>query len=421
MAERPGRLDATLELFGDAAREILAHPLRSLLTLSGIVFGAASLVSMTSLSAGMKAMAYRDLESIGFPRSVTVRDRGPRGDAIRAADLRHPGLRIADADALRALPGVESAMPNIWGTDLVVLGPSGRRVTPVEGVDAGYLTARNNRLVAGRDLRPLDIANASRVVVLGEAVVAELFGSTPPVGRVLTVGGVKLTVVGVVAEQVYEMAPIDNSWITRRMYVPWTFAQRYFREPGRIDQVLVTALPGADLGDVIRRAELLVRQRHGGADDFRLNNEAAEVGRNLAMADGVLGGWNAVMYAISIITILVGGIGLFSVLLISVRERVREIGIMKALGADDGDIRRLFMAESLTLAMVGAVVGVGAGAGLIVLTKWIGVQFGKDFAIPLHWPGAVFALAFAIAVGILFGWYPARRAARLDPVEAMNG
>ncbi len=139
------------------------------------------------------------------------------------------------------------------------------------------------------------------------------------------------------------------------------------------------------------------------------------------MADSILGGWNGVMYAISIITILVGGIGLFSVLLISVRERVREIGILKALGANESDIRRLFLAESLTLAFVGAVVGVGAGLGLIVLTTWIGAQFGKHFVIPLHWPGAVFAIGFALAVGVLFGWYPARRAAKLDPVEAIGG
>ena len=111
MAEAPGRIAILLELVGDAVREILAHPLRSLLTLSGIVFGAASLVSMTSIAVGMQAMAYRDLESIGFPRSLRVRDQGPRGDATRAADLRHPGLRIADAEALGAMPGVASAMP----------------------------------------------------------------------------------------------------------------------------------------------------------------------------------------------------------------------------------------------------------------------------------------------------------------------
>ncbi len=420
MADRQGRAGAVAELFGDAVRQILAHPLRSLLTLSGIVFGAASLVSMTSIAVGMKEMAYRDLESIGFPRSVTVQDEGPRGDATRAIDLRHPGLRIADAEALRSVPGVESVMENIWGSNMVVLGPAGRRVMPIEGIAPGYLGFRNNRVVAGREIGVRDVEQVSRVIVLGEQVVHDLFGNASPVGRSITVGGVRFTVIGVVAPQLFEMAPINFDWISRRAYVPWTYAQRYYREPARIDQALVTAVPGEDVGAVIRRVDVLMRQRHLGAVDYTLDNEAADVRSDLAMADSILGGWNGVMYAISIVTILVGGIGLFSVLLISVRERVREIGIMKALGADDGHIRRLFLAESLTLALTGAVVGIGAGAGLIVLTKWIGAQFGKQFAIPLHWPGAAFALAFALAVGLLFGWYPARRAARLDPIEAIR-
>ncbi len=421
MADRQGRFDAAVELFGDAAREILAHPLRSLLTLSGIVFGAASLVSMTSIAVGMKEMAYRDIESIGFPRSVGVEDRGPRGDATTALDLRHPGLRINDAAALRQLPGVESVMEHVWGGNMLVAGPVGRRGYPVEGVAAGYLQARNYRIVAGRDIRPLDVINVSRVAVLGAEVVDALFGTSPPLGQMITVNGVRLTVIGVVAPKVFEMAPIDFSWMAQRMYVPWTWAQRYYRPPGRIDRALVTADPGTDLGQLIRRTDVLMRQRHDGATDFYLENEAAGVLSTLAMADRVLGGWNGVMYVIAIITILVGGIGLFSVLLISVRERVREIGIMKALGATDGDISRLFMAESLTLAFVGAVVGIGAGSGLITLTKWIGVQFGKQFVISMHWPGAVFAFGFAIAVGVVFGWYPARRAAGLDPVTAIGG
>jgi len=421
MADRQGRLDATAELFGDAAREILAHPLRSLLTLSGIIFGAASLVSMTSIAVGMKQMAYRDLESIGFPRSVNVEDQGPRGDATSALELRHPGLRSEDAAALRVLPGVESVMEHIRGGDRLIVGPAGRRSIPVEGIAAGYLEFRNNRLIAGREIRHLDVEHHARVAVLGLEVVRDLFGSVPPLGQVITVAGTRFTVVGVVAPQAFEMAPIDVSWVSRRIYIPWSYAQRYYRPPARIDAALVTAVPGADVGDLIRRTDVLMRQRHQGASDYYLDNEAADVLSNLAMADQILGGWNGVMYAISIITILVGGIGLFSVLLISVRERVREIGIMKALGAEDGDIRRLFMAESFTLALIGSLVGIGAGAGLILLTKWIGAQFDKHFEIPLHWPGAMFAFGFAIAVGLLFGWYPARRAARLDPVEGMNG
>lgn len=421
MADSQGRLGATVELFGDAMREILGHPLRSLLTLSGIVFGAASLVSMTSIAVGMKQMAYRDLESIGFPNSISIEDRGPRGDADRAVDLRHPGLRIEDANALLALPDVESVMPRIWSRDMVVTGPVGRRVMPVEGVSAGFLEFRNNVVKEGRDIRALDISNTSRVAVLGDYVVADLFGTSSPIGRTITVDGVRFTVVGVVEPQAFEMAPISGDWISERIYVPWTWAQRYYREPSRIDEVLVNAVPGSDIGELIRRSELLVTQLHQGATDFEIDNEAAEVLSDRAMADQVLGGWNGVMYVISIITILVGGIGLFSVLLISVRERVREIGIMKALGAHDGDIKRLFMAESLTLAFFGAFFGIGAGAGLIVLVKWIGAQFDKPFVIPMNWPGAGFAFCFAIAVGVLFGWYPAKRAAGLDPVEAISG
>jgi putative ABC transport system permease protein len=139
------------------------------------------------------------------------------------------------------------------------------------------------------------------------------------------------------------------------------------------------------------------------------------------MADGILGGWNGVMFTIAGITLVVGGIGLFSVLLISVRERVREIGIRKALGADDGDIRRLFLAESITLSAMGALVGVAAGAGLILITEAIGRAFGKNFIIDIYLPGALMAVAFSLVVGLIFGWYPARRAARLDPIQAIGG
>jgi putative ABC transport system permease protein len=166
---------------------------------------------------------------------------------------------------------------------------------------------------------------------------------------------------------------------------------------------------------------VLLRQRHLGSEDFEIENEAADVQSDLAMADDILGGWNGVMYAIAAVTLLVGGIGLFSVLLISVRERVREIGIRKALGADDAAILHLFLAESLTLAALGALLGIGGGAGLIIVTELIGRQFGKPFAIAVNLPGVALAIGFSLVVGLLFGWYPARRAARLDPIEAIGG
>jgi putative ABC transport system permease protein len=409
------------ELVVDALREIRGHKLRSLLTLSGIVFGAASVVSMTSLASAMKTLVYDDLISMGLARSFIADDRGPRSDARGAAALRHTGLRIIDLAALRALPGVASVLGRNYGQEYVVNAPADRRQVRIDGVDAGYLELRNYRIVDGRGIRPLDVVNRARVAVVGSELVRELFGNVAPVGQTITVDGVRFFVIGIVAPIEFDIIPADFSFVARRIYIPYTYLTRYRQGEGRVDQALVTAAASADFGDVLRRGVSLLRQRHGGTEDFEIDNRAADVLSDLAMADNILGGWNGVMFTIAGVTLVVGGIGLFSVLLISVRERVREIGIRKALGADDGAIRRLFLAESLTLAFLGAILGIGGGAGLTVITELIGRQFGKPFAIPVNVPGVFLAVIFALIVGVVFGWYPARRAARLDPIEAISG
>ena len=408
------------ELILDALREIRAHKLRSLLTLSGIVFGAASVVSMTSLASAMQTLVYDDLIAMGLPRSFIIDDEGPRSDAKGATALRHTGMRVIDLDALRAMPGVQTVHGRVWGTEQVVNAPADRRRVRIDGVDAGYVELRNWRIVAGRSIRPLDIQNRSRVAVVGEEMSHNLFGNVNPVGKAITIDGVRFLVIGLVAPIEFDIIPADFSYVGRRIYIPYSYLTRYAKGEGRIDEALVTARASADFGDVLRRGTALVRQRHGN-QDFSIENEAAEVLSNLAMADNILGGWNAVMFTIAGVTLIVGGIGLFSVLLISVRERVHEIGIRKALGADDSAIMRLFLAESLTLAFLGAVLGIAGGAGLTVVTEFIGRQFGKPFAIPVSLPGVALAVLFALVVGFLFGWYPARRAARLDPIEAISG
>lgn len=410
-----------LELVADAWREIRAHPLRSLLTLSGIVFGAASLVSMASLATGLKEMAYADLRQIGFPRSYAIWDRGPESDAKTAAALQHPGLRIADLEAVRALPGVASAHGRTFGRQRLVAGPRDRRMIQVDGYDAGFLELRNLRITSGRGLSAVDVMSVARVAVVGEELVGDLFGSLDPIGRSIRINDVPFTVIGVVAPMEIGFIPADFSFVSRRIYIPYSYLTRYDLGESRLAGIMVTAAPDADFASLMQQGSTLIRQRHGGVQDFEVENEAADVLDDLAMADGILGGWNGVMFAIAGVTLLVGGIGLFSVLLISVRERVREIGIRKALGADDGDIMRLFLAESLTLAVIGSVAGVGGGAGLIMVTKLIGRNFGKDFVIPISVPGILIAIVFAVLVGVVFGWYPARRAARLDPIQAISG
>ena len=240
----------------------------------------------------------------------------------------------------------------------------------------------------------------------------------PPLGQTITLNGTRFRVIGVVEPIRIEFIPANFDWIARRIYIPYTYQTRYARETGRVDAVLITAQTSQGVGPLLAAGPGLIKRRHG-VEDYEIENEAADVLSDLAMADGILGGWNVVMFAIGGITLLVGGIGLFSVLLISVRERVREIGIRKALGADDRDILHLFLAESLTLAAMGAVLGVGAGTGLILITELIAANFGKTFSIAINIPAVFAATAFSLLAGLVFGWYPARRASQLDPIEAI--
>lgn len=408
------------DLVLDALREIRGHKLRSLLTLFGIVFGAASVVSMTSLSAALKVTAYEELTRMSQPNSVEFFDRGPASDVTTAAALRHVGVRLSDLDAMSELPGVNAVYGmNYTGRQLVTTARD-QRVVPVDGVDAGYFAYRNWPIVRGREFAPLDVMNASRVTVVGEELVPDLFGDADPVGRTLSIDGIRFLVVGVVAPIELELIPADFSFLARRVYIPYTYVTRYQRGQQRADGMIVKVADTANFAIAMAEGEALLRRRHRGATDFDVDDEAADLAEDLAMADGIMKGWNIVLYTIAGVTLVVGGVGLFSVLLISVRERVREIGIRMALGADDVAIRRLFLVESLTLAALGALLGVVGGAGLILVTETIAQNFGKEFVIPVHVPGAVAAVGFALVVGLMFGWYPASRAAKLNPIEAIR-
>ena len=408
------------ELLLDALREIRGHKVRSILTLFGIVFGAASVVSMTSLAAALKVMAYDELQRMGMPQTIELIDRGPRSDATRAADLRHVGLTVSDVESLKRVQGIEAGFARNFTQRWLVSTPLDQRVIPVEGVDVDYLDFRNWPIVRGREFARLDILNAARVAVIGEELAEPFFGSADPVGRTILIEGLHFRIVGMVAPIELELVPVDFSFLARRIYVPYTWVTRYHRGQGRVDHVFLKVAASADYASVMESSRLHLRQRHLGAEDFELDNEAAEVAEDLAMADSILGGWNVVLFTIAGVTLVVGGIGLFSVLLISVRERVREIGIRAALGADDRSIRRLFLAESLTLAFLGAMIGLGGGTGLIMVTEALAKQFDKNFVIPVNVPGAVMAILFAMIIGLVFGWYPANRAAKLDPIEAIR-
>ncbi|UCC71221.1 MAG: ABC transporter permease [Gemmatimonadota bacterium] len=404
------------ELLLDGCRAILAHKLRSLLTLTGIVFGVASLVAMFSIVTAIKAMVREDYDRWGLKDTFEFDARSV--EAETAADRASKGLRSPEADTLIALESVVDGTDGVFGEQIAYARLEPRRY-PVVGTGPEYLEIRRLEVVSGRSLTPLDLAERAPVAVLGARAARELFGDADPLGREFRLGGERFRAAGVVRAPRMTLIPASFEFMERRVYIPVTTYQSRFTGAKSVHAIVLRAPSYEAVGPAINDAESKLLQLHRGVRDFEIDNNAAEYAEDMVMVDGILFGWNVVLGAIAVISLLIGGIGLFSILQVSVRERVREIGIRKSVGADDSDIRREFLAESLTLAAFGGVLGILMGSGLCLSAESIAAVFGRDWSIPISPLGAISGFVFSITVGVGFGIYPAKRAAALDPVTAI--
>jgi putative ABC transport system permease protein len=406
-----------VEYVVDGLRAILAHKLRSFLTLSGIVFGVAAVVSMFSIVAGIQQLVISDFDAMGMKESFSYGRHTVRTELAR--ERASKGMVYGDAAALGSAPAIAHASA-VLRTEEIGQGSEEPHRFPVLGVSPEYFQQQRMVLTEGRNLTDLDVAERHHVAVVGENAAAQLFGRQNAIGRMIRLGGERYTVVGRVRAVRFRLIPQDWSFMERRVFVPVTTLMAETSPGQSISSVQLTARSVDEVGPGLRDTEAKLLARHRGAHDFEVDNMAAETGRILSLVRRMMAGWNLVLGAIAIISLLVGGIGLFSIMQIAVRERVREIGIRKAVGADDSDIRREFLAESLTLALAGGLAGILLGSGIILIAEKMALRFGKTWEIPISIPGAVVGVLFAAIVGLLFGLYPASKAARLDPIEAIR-
>jgi putative ABC transport system permease protein len=401
----------------DGLRSILAHKLRSLLTLSGIVLGVASVVSMFSIVAGIQELVMSDFALGGRQEVFAFQRYQPRTEYARERVSR--GLVFDDAGALGEAAAVALSTAAIFDHK-VAQGTEEPQFFPVVGMQPEYFEQQRMVLTGGRSVTALDVAGRHRVAVVGPRSAELLFGRRNPIGREFRMAGERFAVVGTVRAVRFRLIPADDSYLERRIFVPVSTLMALNRPDRAITSVQLKAVSVDSVGPALRDAEAKLLRRHRQVKDYRIENEAAEIASIVAQVRTMMGGWNAVLGAIAVIALLVGGIGLFSIMQIAVRERVREIGIRKAVGADDGDIRREFLAESLTLALTGGVAGILLGSGIIVIAEQVALRFGRQWDIAVSVPGALLGLLFAAGVGLLFGLYPASKAARIDPIEAIR-
>jgi putative ABC transport system permease protein len=390
----------TSEAFRVALGALRANRLRSALTMLGVVIGVAAVVLMVAIGTGAKQEVEQQVEALGSNIIVVMPNRGMLGSTTAASEL-----SLNDVDMLGRVAGDDRrvAVSVASGEEVGV----GQRKTfvAVNGVNENVPNVFTLPVARGMYIKASDVEIRSRVAVLGYTVVHRVFGDVDPLGRQVSIAGVRFRVIGVFAK-IGTSFGIDRD---TEVHIPVTAAQQLFGVD-RIDGVAVKAPRAEDVEPLQRRLVGALQHKYDGA---RFSSVAQT--QILGTIGRILGLMTLVLAAIAAISLLVGGVGVSNIMLVSVRERTREIGLRKALGARQRVIMQQFLIEAVLLCVVGGVIGIGLGVGASLLVSAV-----TPLPAIIAWWSPAVAFAVSAAVGIFFGVAPARRAARLDPVDALR-
>jgi putative ABC transport system permease protein len=382
-----------------AVTALRANRLRSLLTMLGVVIGVAAVVVLVAIGTGAKQEVEEQVEGLGSNLVILVPGRLEFGSAPTKSRL-----ELADADRIERVTGQRVAVTLSSG-ETVRFG-SQEAFATVNGTNPAVPEVFTRPLSRGDYLRESDVDTRRRVAVVGSALAGALFEGADPLGRMIAVGGVRFRVIGVFASVGDSLgASRDNE-----VHIPVTAAQRLFGDT-RVDAFALQA-PSADEIDRVKEQSLAVLAERYPDEEF----SAVTQDQILGTVGRILGLLTTVLAAIAAISLLVGGVGVSNIMLVSVRERTREIGLRKAVGARQRDILLQFLIEAVLLTTIGGVVGIALGVG-----GSLGLSAAIDqLPAVISWWSPVLAFTVSAAVGVFFGVVPARRAGRLDPVVALR-
>ncbi|MGF6416801.1 macrolide transport system ATP-binding/permease protein [Stenotrophomonas sp. AN71] len=397
-AERGARLDGLREAARMALRSMLAHRLRTLLTMLGIIIGVAAVVTVVALGKGAQAQVESQINELGAS-TLEIFPGADFGDP-RSAEIET--LVVGDADHLAALSYVDSVSPNLGGSVAAQQG-NRRANTQVLGVGADLPRVRGLRLKAGRFFTDAEVDAHRAVGVVDQKAATALFSGNP-IGSTVLLGGMPVEVIGVVA------ASALTSGATPTVYVPYTSAASRLLGSQRLESITVRVRD--DVPTTAAEASLAaeLQRRHGGRDFFIYN--ADQIRKAVMNSSRTMA---ALVSAIAAVALVVGGVGVMNIMLVSVKERVREIGVRLAVGARQRDILRQFLIEAVLICLSGGVLGVALAFSVGVLSSVL------SLGVPLLFSPApvLVALACSSAIGLGFGYFPARSAAQLDPIQAL--
>jgi putative ABC transport system permease protein len=404
-----------IEVLRIAWEAIGRNKLRSLLTMLGIIIGVAAVIVMVAISAGTEATIQEQITSLGS-NLVFVQSGFARGGMGAVAPS--GGLVFDDAAAIaEGVKGVKAVVVEQASSQTVKAGSVSLDSIAILGSTADFPSVRDIEVAQGRYFNDTEVERKQKVAVLGSSLAEELFGAASPIGQVVTVGSTRLTVIGVLAEKGL-VGEVDYD---ARLYTPitvvfqkFTFSQFARIMGDRVRMIYVEVEPDTVLENVITQIQLLLAKRHDvtmDSLDFTVTTQQDII----STQESTTAAFRSLLAWVAGVSLIVGGIGIMNIMLVSVTERTREIGIRQAIGATPEDIRMQFLTEALLLSIVGGLIGMAAGMG----GAWIfgSVSGMRTVIVP---ESILLAFGSAATVGAFFGFYPANKAAQLDPIEALR-
>jgi putative ABC transport system permease protein len=399
-----------------ALRSLKVNKLRTALTMLGIMIGVAAVIAMVSVGTGAQARVAEQIQSLGS--NLIIAMSGSSNSAgVRLGQGSQLTITEEDAGAIaREVPAVQVAAPASRGNAQVVYGNLNWS-TGIQGVTADYFEARDWPVEDGRPLLQEDVDGATKVALLGQTTAQNLFGDADPIGQIIRIKKVPFTVVGLLSRKGQSAWGQDQDDV---ILIPLSTAKKKVLGVSQanarsVGSISIKIRPDEDMVEAETQIRALLRQRHRlqpyQDDDFWLRN-LSEVLQTQEESSKVM---TYLLAAIASVSLLVGGIGIMNIMLVSVTERTREIGLRMAVGARSRDILTQFLVEAVTLSLIGGVIGIALGIGgsnaINALAEWHTVLAPSSILL---------AFGFSAAIGIFFGFYPARKASRLDPIEALR-
>jgi len=398
------------ESFLMAWASLIANKMRSILTMLGIIIGVAAVIALVSIGNGVKQDIQNSISSLGS-NLLMVMPGAPRTPGVRPSAGSMKSLKVSDYEAISKLDGVKAASPMTNGS-YVVIYQNKNWTTSVSGVSYNYLDVNNWSMKSGRFLSEKNVQNRERVAVVGKTVVKNLFGDEDPVGAEIRVKNIPFRIIGVLNSKGSGAMGNDQDDM---VIIPYTTAMERVEGVDYLRMIYVTGKDENGIDRLQSDIENLLRVRHEikdtNLDDFNIQN----MNSIMETMEETTGTLTLFLGAVAAISLVVGGIGIMNIMLVSVTERTREIGVRKALGATYSVIVTQFLIEAVVISLMGGIIGIILGIGS---SKLIGMASGMSTVISV--PTIVMSFAFSMAIGLIFGIYPARKAAKLNPIDALH-